>query len=141
MTAVKGSTVKIEYVARLEDGTEFDRSAEGEPLEFVLGQGRVLAGVEEAVEGMEEGDGKTVTIPPEKAYGQRDESLLRKFPKTIMMGETELKKDMVVKLHLKEGGTVPATVVDITDTDVIVDLNHPLAGRTLVFDITLAAVE
>jgi peptidylprolyl isomerase len=141
MKAVKGSTVRIDYVAKLEDGTVFDQSVEDEPLEFVLGEGKVLPGVEEAVDGLEEGDGRTVTIPPAKGYGERDESLLRRFPKSIAMEDSDLKENMVVKLHLKDGGTAPATVVGITDSEVTVDLNHPLAGKALVFDITLVSVE
>jgi peptidylprolyl isomerase len=142
MTAVaKGSRVRIAYVGKLKNGTVFDRSEEGEPLEFTVGEGRIITGIEKAVEGMNIGEEKTVAVSPDQGYGQRDDSLIRRFPKAKLPEGMTPAKGMILKLTLPGGDTVPATITDVTETDVFVDLNHPLAGEDLTFEIRVVGVE
>jgi peptidylprolyl isomerase len=141
MQATTGKKVKVSYVGRLEDGTVFDRSAADEPIEFVIGEGKVIPGFDKGVEGMNTGEEKTISIPPEMGYGQRDETLIRKISRTAVPANLKVDKGMVLKLHLPNGAAVQATVIDITDQDLIVDLNHTLAGKTLLFDVKLESVE
>jgi peptidylprolyl isomerase len=141
MQATTGKKVKVSYVGRLEDGTVFDRSAADEPIEFVIGEGKVIPGFDKGVEGMNTGEEKTISIPPEMGYGQRDETLIRKISRTAVPENLKVDKGMVLKLHLPNGAAVQATVIDITDQDLIVDLNHTLAGKTLLFDVKLESVE
>ena len=141
MAVTKGSKIKVHYTGKLTDGTVFDRSQEDKPIEFVVGNGNLIPGFENAVCGMNPGETKTIEIKTEEAYGQKDETLIRKFPKDIIKDGTMPQKGMVIKIFLKNGGVVPATVQEVTETDIIVDLNHPLAGKDLIFEITIAAVE
>jgi|AGTN01.1.fsa_nt_gi FKBP-type peptidyl-prolyl cis-trans isomerases 2 len=141
MKAKKGDKVKLEYTGKLKDGTVFDRSKSGEPIEFVVGEGRIIPGIERAVEGMNEGESKTVSIPPGEAYGQRDEDLVRKLARTALPAAFKPEVGTVVSLDLQNGESIAATIVDVTEKDVVLDLNHPLAGRDLAFDIKLVGVE
>ncbi|HBU70059.1 MAG TPA: peptidylprolyl isomerase [Elusimicrobia bacterium] len=141
MAVSVGSKVKVEYTGRFNDGTVFDKSKEGEPLEFVLGDGRLIAGFEVAVEDMSLNEQKTITIAAENAYGPRDESLVRKFGKNLLPDNLKPQNGMVLTLHLPNGGSVPATIMDVSETDIVVDLNHPMAGKELIFDIKLVSVE
>jgi peptidylprolyl isomerase len=142
MAVVKGSKVKIAYVGKLKDGTVFDKSEESKPLGFTVGEGKVIKGVDDAVEGMNVGEKKTVNIVPADAYGDKDQSLIRRFPRSMLpAGEVPPEKGMLLSLGLPSGETVPATITELTDKDVFVDLNHPLAGQELTFDITVVAIE
>lgn len=141
MKAKKGDKVKVEYTGKLKDGTVFDRSKTGEPIEFVVGEGKIIPGIERAVEGMGEGERKTVTVPPGEAYGQRDEDLVRRLARNALPAGFKPEVGMVVSLDLQNGESIAATIVDVNDKDVVLDLNHPLAGRDLAFDITVVGVE
>ena len=104
------------------------------PIEFTVGSGNIIEGFDEAVLGMEEGETKTVTVPPEKGYGERQPELIWKIPSEAVSGEKP-----------KEGSYVsiqgrPAKVVEVTEESITLDLNHPLAGRTLTFEITLRGI-
>jgi peptidylprolyl isomerase len=135
--ATDGNTVRIHYTGRLDDGTVFDSSEGRDPLEFVLGAGQVIPGFDQAVTGMETGEEKTVTIPAGEAYGPRRDDLV------INLGRAEIPEGLDPKVgqHLqmatKEGQTFQVTVAEATDTNVILDANHPLAGKDLIFDIHL----
>lgn len=141
MPVAKGNKVKIEYVGKLKNGEVFDKSDEGKPLEFTVGQGKIIKGVEQAVEGMNVGDNKTVDITPENAYGSKDQGLVRRFPRNMLPEGVQPEKGLILSLGLPSGDTIPATIVDIDDKDVFVDLNHPLAGQDLTFDIKVVGVE
>ena len=136
MPIKNGDKVKIEYTGTLEDGTVFDSSERhGSPLEFEVGARHVIKGFENAVMGMEKGEEKSVTLHQEEAYGYHDEQLIKNVPKGKMPDGGEIKPGMLLGLSLPNGAQVPARVVDVTDTEVIIDLNHPLAGKTLNFKI------
>ena len=135
-----GDTVQVHYTGRLTDGTTFDSSAQRDPLEFTLGQGEIIPGFEQAILGMQPEDSKTVTISSEQAYGPHRAELLicverQEFP-------TEIQPQVGQRLQMtqNDGTPVPVVVTAVTEADVTLDANHPLAGQELVFDITLVAI-
>lgn len=137
--AQTGSQVKVHYTGRLDNGQVFDSSAERDPLEFTLGQGQLIPGFETAVTGMQVGDSKTVTIPAEDAYGQRQDELLftvdrEQLPEHI---QPEVGQQLQVS---QEGQTTVVTISDLTDTQLTLDANHPLAGENLTFDLEMVDV-
>lgn len=137
MSIARGDTVTLAYTCRLEDGTVIEQSSDDRPLVFTVGEGKVIRGMDTAVLGMSAGEHKTVALPPEEAYGEREETMLRRFSKSVLPEGFDAQRGMAINLHLQSGASVFATIVDVTDREVVVDLNHPLAGRTLVFDITV----
>lgn len=142
LTSVKeGDTVKVEYVGKLEDGTVIDSSEQHDkPLEFVVGQGQLIKGFDDAVLGMEVGEEKEVTIPPDQGYGSRNPELVKEMPRDIFPTDQKIEKNMVYILNLPDGRRIPATIADFTEETVTVDLNPPLAGKTLVFKIKLVNI-
>ncbi len=139
MVIEKGNYVEVHYTGKLADGTVFDTSKGKKPLGFVVGGGQMIKGFDKAVEGMKKGDSKTFTLKPEDAYGGRREELKHSFPKdSAPEGVTE---GAQVMLSAPNGQALPATVVKVTDEEVVVDLNHPLAGKELTFDITIEDVK
>jgi len=142
MSKVKdGDTVKVHYTGKLEDGTVFDSSKESEPLELTIGAGNVIEGFEKGVIGMERGSSKTVTIPPEEAYGSMNEELVAKvkkenFPENItpVIGEQ-------LQLKQQDGNIVNVTITEIIGDTVTLDANHLLSGKTLIFDIELVEIK
>lgn len=141
MKVKKGDRIKLEYKGKLENGITFDESRAGQPLEFTVGEGKIIPGIERAVEGMDVGEQKSVTVRPEEAYGQRDEELVRKLERGALPAGFSPEVGMIVTLDLQNGDTVAATIVDVTDRDVVLDLNHPLAGQNLSFDIKVTGIE
>ncbi|MEK7678906.1 MAG: peptidylprolyl isomerase, partial [Deltaproteobacteria bacterium] len=131
MTAHKGQHVHVHYTGTFEDGTVFDSSEGREPLEFTLGTGQVVPGFDNAVEGMNIGDKKKVTLKPSEAYGDRDETLKREFPRTALPPTPEPKEGMMLGLSLPTGQQVPAKITKVETDNITIDLNHPLAGKTL----------
>jgi peptidylprolyl isomerase len=137
--AVKtGDTISVIYTGRLEDGEVFDSNAEGgAPLKFTVGAGQLIKGFDRAVIGMQSGDKKTVTIPPTEGYGEHQEDHIVKLPKTSVPEEMNIELGMKVQLSSNTGHTLPAVVVEIAEDVVHLDANHPLAGKTLEFDIEI----
>lgn len=138
--ASAGDTVKVHYTGKLEDGTVFDSSRDREPLEFTLDGGQIIAGFEEAVEGMEEGEETTVEIPPEKAYGPHQEQAVMEFPRSELPDEMAPEVGVQLQLQGQNGQVFPARITDVGDETVTLDANHPLAGETLTFEIELVEV-
>lgn len=135
--AKKGDTVRVHYEGRLVDGQVFDSSAGGDPLEFEVGSGQVIAGFDEGVEGMSVGEKKTIEIEVEDAYGQRNEALAREVPRDQMNLETEPEPGMSLILQLPDGNEIPVAITAVTEESVTLDANHPLAGHKLIFDVEL----
>ncbi|MGM0613096.1 MAG: FKBP-type peptidyl-prolyl cis-trans isomerase [Bacteroidota bacterium] len=142
MTPVKkGNKVKVHYTGKFTDDTVFDSSVTKEPLEFEVGAGQMIEGFDKAVEGMELNEKKTIKLKPEEAYGPKRDELL------ITVSKEEVFKDMDVKVGQKfevpqqDGNTVVVEVEDIKDDDVVLNGNHPLAGKELVFDIQLVDIQ
>ncbi|CAF30746.1 FKBP-type peptidyl-prolyl cis-trans isomerase [Methanococcus maripaludis] len=143
----KGDTIKVDYTGRFEEGEVFDTSVETVakeegifeegrpymPLEFTVGEGQLIQGFEEAVLGLKVGEEVTVTIPPEKGYGFRDESLIERVPiEAFDQADFEPEEGMVIV-----AGEEPAVILEVTDEDVALDFNHELAGETLQFTIKI----
>jgi len=138
--AASGDRVKIHYTGTLEDGTEFDSSAGRDPLEFELGSGQVIPGFDKAVEGMAVGDSKSVTIPPEEAYGPRQEQMVQEVPKSALPKEMTPTEGMALQTRSQDGQTIRLTVTAVGEDTITVDANHPLAGKSLNFEIQLVEI-
>ncbi len=137
----EGDKIKVEYEGTLQNGEVFDSSEkQGEPLEFEVGAKQVVEGFDDAVIGMEEGEEKEVTLEPENAYGDRNPQLVQEVPKSELPDDQEVKEGMVLGMTLPNGKQAPATVVNVGDEKLKLDLNHPLAGKTLNFDLKIVEV-
>jgi len=132
-----GDIIKVHYTGRLKDGDEFDSSRDRDPLVFVVGVGQVVKGFDQAVLGMRVGDKKTITLTPDLAYGQHLEENLLEFSLAGMPHLQGFKPGMQLKLPLQGGRAVSAQVVEVTEDSIRLDANHPLAGKTLVFDLEI----
>lgn len=140
MAKVKnGDTVKIHYRGTLEDGSEFDCSFEREPLEFEVGAGRVIKGFDVAVEGMEAGEEKTVTIPAVEAYGEASPENTAEIPKDQLPEGAEPVIGMQLQV-MTPHGPMPVTLCEIKEETVVLDANHPLAGKDLTFELKLVEI-
>ncbi len=128
----------MHYTGRLADGDVFDSSEGREPLKFTVGAGQMIPGFDAAVVGMAQGEKKTVSIAPEQAYGERSDDFLFDFPRANVPEGMEVEAGMQVYLQDNAGNPLPATVVAIGEETLKMDCNHPLAGKTLVFDISIA---
>lgn len=141
MTIKQGDKVKIEYTGTLEDGTIFDSSTEhGNPLEFEVGSGQVIKGFDDAILGMREGEEKQFSIAPADAYGEHDPTLVQKVPREIFPPDTELVPGLLFEAGLPTGEKVPATITEVQEGIISVDLNHPLAGKKLNFKIKISVI-
>ncbi len=138
--ATSGDSVKIHYTGKLEDGTKFDSSVGRDPLEFQLGSGQVIPGFDKAVEGMAVGESKSVTIPPEDAYGPRENRMIQEVPKSALPEELTPVEGMALQSQSQDGQTMRLTVTAVNEDTITVDANHPLAGKALNFDIELVAI-
>lgn len=136
-TIKAGDTISVDYTGKKSDGTIFDTSEGKEPLKFTVGAGMLIQGFDNAVMGMKPGETKTVEVPPEEGYGLRQEDAIVDIPREHIPEEIPLTEGIVLQLQDPEGRPVPATVSEITDESVKMDVNHMLAGETLVFDITV----
>lgn len=141
MIVEKGDTVAVRYTGRLDSGDVFDSNLDmDEPLEFQVGSGMVIPGFEEAVLGLTEGEARTVRIPPDQAYGPRDERLVTKLDRSLF-GEVEgLEIGQHLDLEDMAGNRYHADVVAIEDDGITVDLNHHLAGQALTFDVRVESI-
>ena len=135
MPIKKGDTVKVEYKGTLNDGTVFDTSEGREPLEFKAGAGQVIPGFDKAVVGMEKGDTKKVSIKPAEAYGESNSKLLKKLPRSALPPEVDPKPGVMLGMSAADGSQIPVKVKEVSEEEITLDLNHPLAGETLNFEI------
>jgi peptidylprolyl isomerase len=137
----KGNMVKMHYNAKIGDRL-IDTSRNKNPIEFKVGEGQILQGLDEAVVGLETGDKKTVVVPPEKAYGQRKEELIQKIRRDKSKEPAEgIEEGNVIQFKTKEGKNGYATVTKVEEDNITIDLNHPLAGRTINFDLEIVDVK
>jgi len=141
MTQVKqGDTIKVHYSGKLSDGTVFDSSVEGEPLEFTVGQGQIIPGFEEAVTGMSEGEKTTALVPADQAYGPHHAEGVIDVPRDRIPAEIAPEVGQQLQMQSKDGQPVPVRVVEVAEETIKVDANHPLAGKDLTFDIEVVSV-
>lgn len=139
--AAKQDTVKVHYIGRLNDSTIFDQSPEDRPLHFIIGRQEVIAGFEDAVEGMYQGESKTVTIPCEKAYGISKPELLEQVDRGIIDKDVELQVGGQLQITRHDGSVFYVMVREITEEQVTLDANHPLADKDLTFEIKMLEVK
>jgi FKBP-type peptidyl-prolyl cis-trans isomerase 2 len=142
MVQVKsGDKINVHYTGKLTDGTLFDSSVGREPLEFEVGSGMVIKGFDEGVTGMSVGEKKTVYIPAAEAYGDMDPNYLAVFNKAEIPSDIPYEVGMQLNMHQDGSGQVmPVVVVEVTDTTITLDANHPLAGKDLIFDLELVSI-
>jgi peptidylprolyl isomerase/FKBP-type peptidyl-prolyl cis-trans isomerase SlpA len=138
--ANEGDEVQVHYTGKLEDGTIFDSSEDGEPLSFTIGENRVIPGFEEAVTGMEPGDSRTTEVEPEQAYGEHREDMVMEMDRDQIPGEVDPEVGQQLQLRLENGQTVPVLITALGEDTVTIDANHPLAGRKLIFEIEVVDV-
>ncbi len=139
--AKSGKQVTVHYTGKLTDGTVFDSSQGRQPLGFTLGEGQVISGFEQAVEGMSPGEKKTVTIPSDQAYGPRREDMVVQVNKEQFPDDVDPEVGQQFQIGAENGQTFTAEVTDVQDDAVTLDANSPLAGKDLVFEIELVNVE
>ena len=135
--------VKLHYEGKFEDGTVFDSSKHGDhehPLEFTVGSGQVVPGFDKAAEGMDVGEKKEFTLKPEESYGMRKEELTQKIPRDVLPKEQEPKEGMMLVAQTPNGQKMPVKILEVNDKEITVDMNHPLAGKTLKFNIEILEV-
>ena len=135
-----GQFVSVHYKGTLQNGEVFDTSEGRHPLEVQIGEGQIISGFENALMGMSLNEKKVFTLEPEEAYGQKDESLTHSFPRADVPAETNPEVGQTVALCSSEGQQVPALITEMDDEKVVLDLNHPLAGQTLTFDIEVVGI-
>jgi FKBP-type peptidyl-prolyl cis-trans isomerases 2 len=135
-----GDTVKVHYSGRLTDGTTFDSSAGREPLQFEVGSGMVIAGFDNGVVGMTVGEKKTIQIPVDEAYGQKNPDMIIEFPVSEFPDDLTLEVGQRLNMTNGSGQIIPVVITEIGKETVMLDANHPLAGEDLVFDIELVEI-
>ncbi|NIZ13588.1 peptidylprolyl isomerase [Phaeobacter sp. HF9A] len=141
MTAVKnGDTVRIHYTGKLTDGTVFDSSEGREPLEFTVGAGHVIKGMDEGMLDMAEGDKKVLEIACNDAYGPANPEARQAIPREGIPDDVPLEIGTMLQMQTPEGQVLPVTVVEVDEATVTLDANHRLAGEDLIFDVELVAI-
>ncbi len=140
MKIEKGSVVGIDYKLHLGDGQVVDASEPGEPLTYLHGEGQIVPGLERALEGMESGQSKQVVVDPAEGYGDHDPRGLQEVPKSAFPEGFAPSPGMQLTAEGPGGEVVPFSVREVKPESVVIDLNHPLAGRTLHFDVTVRDV-
>jgi peptidylprolyl isomerase len=141
MTQAKaGDTVAIHYTGTLADGSQFDSSEGRDPLRFTLGSGQIIAGLDAAITGMSQGDKKSVTIAAAEAYGDHRPEAVQAVPRAQIPAEIPLEVGGGLQVQTPDGQTIPVTVASVTDEEVTLDANHPLAGKDLTFAVELVEI-
>lgn len=138
-----GDIVSVNYEGRFEDGEVFDSSSHGDhshPLEFQVGSGQVIKGFDNAVLGMKEGEEKEFSVEPSEGYGEVSEDAFKELPRKALPAGQEPKEGMMLVMSTPDGHRFPAKISKVSKDNVTLDLNHPLAGKKLIFKITLSAI-
>jgi FKBP-type peptidyl-prolyl cis-trans isomerase 2 len=142
MTASKsGDTVAFHYTGTLTDGTVFDSSEGRDPLECTLGTGQIISGLDGALTGLSVGDKHTVTVPAAEAYGAHDPRQVQTVPRSDLPAEIPVAEGLQLQATTPEGQTVPLIVTAVTETEVTLDANHPLAGKDLTFAVEMVSIK
>ena len=142
MSQVKeNNTVKVHYTGKLADGQVFDTSEGKEPIEFVLGQGQLIPGFEQGLIDMKVNEKKTITIAKEEAYGEVNDQLIQEIDRANLPQDMEPKVGMGLVSKSPEGQEMNLMIIEVKDESVVIDGNHPLAGRDLVFDLEVVEIK
>ena len=140
MKIAKGSVVGIDYRLHLGDGDPVDSSDPGEPLVYLHGGGQIVPGLERALEGLQAGDSRNVVVPPADGYGEHDPRGVQEIPRNAFPDGFAPEVGMQLTAEGPQGEVVPFLVQELRPGTVLIDLNHPLAGKTLHFDVTVREV-
>jgi len=141
MTQVKaGDTVRIHYTGTLTTGETFDSSEGRDPLEFVVGSGQIIPGLDKALPGMEMGEKKTVQVPCAEAYGESDPSAMQSIPRGQIPENIPVEPGTQLQMQAPSGQVVPVGVVSANEEEVVLDANHPLSGKDLIFAIEIVGI-
>lgn len=138
--AKPGDTVKIHFTGKMQDDTVVESSKDRGPLEFKIGEGNVISGLEQGIIGMQIGDKKTLTISPEDAFGLPREELMVDVNKEEIPEGIKLAVGVHLNIQASDGQTFKVKVVDIKEETITLDANHPLAGVPLIFDVELVEI-
>lgn len=138
--AKDGDTVRVQYTGRLDDGSVFDSSVESETLQFTIGKGQVLHGVEQAVIGMRPQESKTVLVPAAEAYGPHRDEMTTEVQRSQFPDSVELQVGQRLQIKQKNGQSIAVSVLELSASTVTLDANHPLAGKDLMFDLQLVEI-
>lgn len=139
-TVSDGSTVKVHYTLTV-DGKVVDSSAGKAPLEFKVGAHQVIAGFEKAVKGMKAGQKKSFQVTPEDGYGKKDPALMKEVPKSQLPKDLKPEVGMMLGARQPNGKSVQVRIAEVKKDSVVIDFNHPLAGKTLNFDIEILEIK
>ena len=140
MQVKKGDVVRVHYTGTLTDGSQFDSSVGRNPLEFTVGAGQMIAGFDAGVLGMVVGDKKTLQIDPDNGYGQSNPEAIIEFPKTNVPEGMELEVGMQLNLQNEYGQPVPVVIIELREDLVVMDANHSLAGKDLIFEVEVVEI-
>jgi peptidylprolyl isomerase len=138
--AKNGDTVAIHYRGSLDDGSVFDSSEGRDPLQFEVGSGQIIPGLDAEIPGMKVGDSKTVVVEPDQAYGQVMPDAKQTVPRADIPDSIPLEVGMPLQVQTQQGQDISVRVAEISDESVVLDANHPLAGETLKFEIELVSI-
>ena len=140
MKVSKDSVVSLEYRLHLGDGQVVDESEPGQPLAYMHGRGQIVPGLEGQLEGMSAGESKQVVVAPAQGYGEHDPRGLQEVPREMFPPNANLQAGVTISAQTADGDVIPITIRELKGDKVVVDLNHPMAGKTLHFDITVREV-
>ena len=135
-----GDTVRIHYTGTLSDGTTFDSSQGREPLQFTVGSGQIIPGLDRAIPGMNVGETRAVTVPAAEAYGDRNPDGGQSVPRAPVPDHIPRDPGTQLQVQTGDGRTLPVTVTEVTADEVVLDANHPLAGKDLTFEVELVEI-
>ena len=138
--AKEGNTVKVHYTCKLEDGTVFDTSVNRDPFQFTIGKGQVIPGFEQTVLGMSPDESKTVKVPMDQAYGPRRKEMVEEVDRKQFPADWKPEVGQQYQIPQAQGQPKVVTVTDVSESKIVLDTNHPLAGKDLIFDVQLLEI-
>ncbi len=139
-TVKSGSKIKFHYTGKLKTGELFDKSEGRGPLEVEIGKGMIIPGLEEGISGMKEGEKKEITVEAKDAYGAPRDDMIKEIPKGPIPDDVKLEPGTMLYLRTQQGQPFPAKILEVKDDTVVLDLNHPLAGKDLIFEIEIVEI-
>ena len=139
LTIQDDTVVSLDYKLNVDDEL-IDESQEGQPIQFIQGKGQIIPGLERQIAGMSIGESKEITVTPEEGYGEVDKNAFGKIPRSEFPPDIPLEKGVVLQLRNNDGQTFDAVIEDVDDETVNLNFNHPLAGKSLVFQVTVVDV-